>query len=68
MLYKKGSENMSEIKTTETKQKIKSITCQNYCKKTDSCKEKKIRDCTKKTMTNFALCESYLVNARFIMF
>ena len=47
---------------------LKCKTCQNYDKKTDFCKEKKVEQCSKQVHTDFSQCESYIVHEKLIMF
>lgn len=47
---------------------IKCRTCEYYDRENDFCKEKEIENCSKQTKTDFAQCESYLVDGRIVMF
>lgn len=47
--------------------RIKCITCENYSKETDFCKEKCIENCSK-AKTDFSQCDSYLVSSRLVLF
>lgn len=47
---------------------LKCTTCQFYEKSIDFCKEKEIENCSKKALTEFSNCESYLINQRYVMF
>lgn len=47
---------------------LKCNTCHFYEKSMDFCKEKEIKDCSKKVLTEFSNCESYLVDAKYVMF
>lgn len=47
---------------------FKCSTCENYDKHTDFCKEKEIKECSKKSLTEFSQCDDYLVRHNLIMF
>lgn len=56
---------------SETKKKkcsLKCSTCQNYDKQSDFCKEKEIEECSKKALTEFSNCDSYLMNEKLVFF
>lgn len=57
---------MSENK--KKKCTFKCSTCEHYCKETDFCKEKEIKECSKQIHTDFSTCDSYLVHEKLVMF
>lgn len=57
---------MSENK--KKKCTFKCSTCEHYCKETDFCKEKEIKECSKQIYTDFSTCDSYLVHEKLVMF
>lgn len=57
---------MEECK--EKKCIFKCVTCENYSRDTDFCKEKNIEQCSKQVHTDFSQCDSFLINHKLIMF
>ena len=53
---------------TEKCNRIKCITCENYNREADFCKERCIENCTKQVNTDFSKCTDYLVNGKLVMF
>ena len=67
MLYEEG-EIVSKNKNNENKCSLKCLRCQFYSKTHDYCVEKEIEQCSKKSLSEFSNCESYLINDKLILF
>lgn len=55
-------------KSKEKKCNFRCMTCENYNRVSDFCKEKEIKHCSKQVHTDFSTCESYLVKSSLVMF
>lgn len=68
-------EKMSEVNTEankkmneKTKCNLKCSRCHYYSKDNDTCEEKGIENCSEHVHTDFSQCDSFLVDAKFVMF
>lgn len=57
-----------KCKRKKTQCNFKCKLCEYYDVLNDFCKEKEITECSKKSLTEFSNCDSYLIKSKFVLF